>query len=204
MKIDPNDLSDQDNYYLLMGCVVPRPIAWVSTVGANGVVNAAPFSCYMVVTNRPPIISFSVGQRRDGKKDTVKNIEYSGDFVINAVDDELAEAMNLTSADFPPEVSELEEAKLIPVASELVKSPRISEAPISLECKVVKLLEMGKGPNAVIFGEVVRYHLRDGLYSDKSVDPSLLKPLGRLAGDLYCRSHDVFTMKRASLPSFDS
>ncbi len=203
MEIDPTTLTDSDNYYLLMGVVVPRPIAWVSTIGENGVANAAPFSCFMVVSTRPPIICVSVSHRRGEKKDTVRNIEYTGDFVVNVVDDDMAEPMNITGGDFPPDVSEFKEARLTPVPSDLIKSPRIGEAPISMECKVERMLQLGAGPNTVIFGNVLRYHLRDGLYRDGQVDPTLLKPLGRLAKDFYCHTHDVFIMKRHSIPSFE-
>lgn len=203
VKIDPTTLSDRDNYYLLMGVVVPRPIAWVSTMGQNGVANAAPFSGFMVASSRPPIICFSVAHRHSEKKDTVRNIEYTGDFVVNVVDELMAEAMNVTGGDFPPEVSEFKEARLTPVPGDLIRSPRIGEAPISLECRVERMFQMGADPNTVIFGNVLRYHLRDGLYGDGQVDPTRLKPLGRLAKDFYCHTQDIFVMKRHAVPSFE-
>ena len=128
MKIDTNDLALQDSSHLLSDIVVPRPIAWVSTVDKNGVFNLAPFSCYGLVSGLPMVVGFSVGSYRDGqKKDTLRNIELTNDFVINVVTENLASAMNVTSAPYPSEVSEFVKAGLTPVKADIVNAPMVAE-----------------------------------------------------------------------------
>jgi flavin reductase (DIM6/NTAB) family NADH-FMN oxidoreductase RutF len=192
-------------YKLLIGCIVPRPIAWVSTVGADGVNNVAPFSFFMGVCNNPPTLAFSVGPRAGasetrpvGTKDTVRNLEATGDFVVNVVDDTLAEQMNLTSGEYPPEVDEFQVAGLTATASVKVRAPRVREAPISLECRVAQILRVGRGPHSLVLGEIVYFHLRDDLYDRATgrIDMKRLKPVGRLAGEMYTHVHDLFEMKR--------
>ncbi len=130
MQLDPQTLSQHDVYRLLIGCVVPRPIAWVSSVGEDDVPNLAPFSFFMGVCGDPPTIAFSSGRREGNKKDTVHNIEHTGDFVVNIVDDDLAEQMNLTAGDYPPEVDEFCLTGLTPVPGHKVHAPYVAEAPI--------------------------------------------------------------------------
>ena len=136
MEIDPRSMPSSAVYKLLIGCIVPRPIAWVSTVSADGVANLAPFSFFMGVCNEPPTIAFSSGRREGNKKDTVANAEHTGDFVVNVVDDSLAERMNLTSGEYPPEVDEFALTGLTAAPGVKVRAPRLAEAPISLECRV--------------------------------------------------------------------
>ncbi|MDP2949082.1 MAG: flavin reductase family protein [Chloroflexota bacterium] len=185
-------------YQLLSDAVVPRPIALVSTIGPEGIPNVAPFSFFNAVCSSPPTIAFSVSRRRGELKDTLRNIQYGGEFVVNIVDDAIAEQMNATSADFPPEISEFQTTGLTPVASDLVGAPRVGEAPVSLECKLVQVVEIGQGPrrSALIIGEVVLFHVRDGLYLDGRIDPRRLKAVGRLSGNLYCRTWEIFEMVR--------
>ena len=135
MQLDPAVMPQQSVYKLLIGCVVPRPIAWVSTVSADGVHNLAPFSFFMGVCNEPPTIAFSSSRREGNKKDTVTNAEHTGDFVVNVVDDPLAEHMNLTSGEYPPEVDEFAVTGLTAAPGVKVRAPRLAEAPISLECR---------------------------------------------------------------------
>lgn len=200
MQIDPASAPPQAIYKLLIGCVVPRPIAWVSTVGANGVNNVAPFSFFMGVCNDPPTIAFSSGPRGapGAHKDTVANAEFTGDFVVNVVDDALAEQMNLTSGEYPPDVDELAMAGLTAAPSVKVRAPRVAEAPISLECRVAQILRVGRGPHSLILGEIVHFHVRDELYDAGTgrIDMHRLKPVGRLAGHMYTHVHDIFEMKR--------
>src|SRR5215468_5028255 len=147
MQLDPSVMPQQSVYKLLIGCVVPRPIAWVSTVSAEGVPNLAPFSFFMGVCNDPPTIAFSSGRREGAKKDTVANIEHTGDFVVNVVDDPLAEHMNLTSGEYAPEVDEFALTGLTAAPGVKVRAPRLVEAPISLECRVDRIIPVGRGPN---------------------------------------------------------
>lgn len=198
MELDPATIAPQNVYKLLIGCVVPRPIAWVSTVGADGVHNLAPFSFFNAVCNEPPIVMFSSGPRDGHTKDTVRNLEHTGDFVVNVVDDALAEAMNLSSGEYPSEVDEFALAGLTAVAGVKVRSPRVGEAPIAMECRVSQILHIGHGPHSVVLGQIVHFHVRDDVYEARTgrIDLRRLRPVGRLAGDLYTRVHDLFEMKR--------
>lgn len=198
MELDPKAIGEAATYKLLIGCVVPRPIAWVSTVDAAGVRNLAPFSFFMGVCGDPPTIAFSSGPREGGSKDTVRNVEASGEFVVNVVDDAHAEAMNASSGEYPPEVDEFAVAGLTAAPGVRVKAPRVATAPISLECRVAQIVRVGHGPHSVVFGEIVYLHVRDDLYdaSTGRIDVAALHPLGRLAGHLYSHTHDIFEMKR--------
>jgi len=198
MELDPRTAAPEAVYKLLIGCVVPRPIAWVSTVDDRGVNNLAPFSFFMGVCNDPPTIAFSSGPRAAGRKDTVRNAEHTGDFVVNVVDDPLAERMNLTSADYPPEVDEFAVTGLTARPGARVRAPRLAEAPISLECRVAQVVTVGRGPHSLVLGEIVYFHVRDELYDGATgrVNMHRLKPVGRLAGHLYAHVHDIFEMKR--------
>ena len=200
MELDPQTAPPESIYKLLIGCVVPRPIAWVSTVGADGVHNLAPFSFFMGVCQNPPTIAFSSSARAADKKDTVKNALHTGDFVVNVVDDPLAERMNLTSGEYPPEVDEFALSGLTAAPSVKVRAPRVLEAPINLECRIVHTLPVGRGPNTLVLGEIVHFHLRDDVYDAHTgrVDMHRLRPVGRLAGHLYTHVHDIFEMKRPS------
>jgi flavin reductase (DIM6/NTAB) family NADH-FMN oxidoreductase RutF len=198
MELDPNVIGEVAAYKLLIGCVVPRPIAWVSTVDPAGVRNLAPFSFFMGVCGDPPTIAFSSGPRDGGGKDTARNVEASGEFVVNVVDDAHAEAMNASSGEYPPEVDEFTVAGLQAAPGVRVKAPRVATAPISLECRLAQIVRVGHGPHSVVFGEIVYLHVRDDLYEAATgrIDVAALHPLGRLAGHMYSRTHDVFEMKR--------
>lgn len=196
MELDPQALPATSVYKLLISSVVPRPIAWVSSVDAAGVRNLAPFSYFMAITDEPPIIAFSCSPRAGAKKDTLRNVEATGEFVVNVVDDDRAEQMNLTSGDFPAEVDEFAVTKLTPVPSSLVKAPRVAEAPINMECRVVRILPVGKAN--LVLGQVVRWHVREDVYDRATgrFDMHRLKPVGRLCGNLYSHIHQIFEMKR--------
>ena len=198
MQFDPQIVAPQSIYKLLIGCVVPRPIAWVSSLSDDAIPNLAPFSFFMAVCNNPPTLAFSSGRREDKKKDTVRNIEYTQDFVVNLVDDALAEQMNFTSGEYPPAVDEFALTGLTAAPGIKVKAPRVAEAPISMECRVVQILPVGHGPHSLVLGEIVYFHIRDDLYDPNTgrIDMHRLHPVGRLAGNLYTHVHDIFEMKR--------
>ncbi len=196
MQLDPETMVKTDVYKLLIGCVVPRPIAWVSSIDEDGIPNLAPFSFFMGVCNDPPMIAFSSGRREDAKKDTVQNIEHTRDFVVNIVDDALAEKMNLTSGDYPPNVDEFSLTGLTAADSVKVKAPRVLEAPANLECRVSQIIPVGHGPHSLVLGEIVYFHVRDALYENGRIDQHGLRPVGRLAGQLYSHTHDIFELKR--------
>ena len=200
MQLDPHTMKQESIYKLLIGCVVPRPIAWVSTVGPDGVNNLAPFSFFMGVCSEPPTIAFSSGPRAKNRKDTVRNAEHTGDFVVNVVDDDLAEQMNLSSGEYPPEVDEFALTGLTAAPGTRVRAPRVTQAPISLECRVARIIPVGRGPHSLVLGEIVYFHVRDDLYETATgrIDVARLRPVGRLAGNSYAHVHDIFQMKRPS------
>ena len=198
------DLPPRDRYKLLCGAVVPRPIALVTSLGRNGVVNAAPFSFFNVFAENPPLIVLGLQHKTDGApKDTTRNIRETGEFVVNLVDEPLARGMNICATDFPPDISEIAAAGLDLAASVTVAAPRIATAPFSLECRRHTILTFGPDRDLLI-GEVLHLHARPGI-----VDPATLRtdtvayrPIGRLAGDLYCRQGEVFAMERRSAEDF--
>ena len=203
MKIDVLGMRQRDLHHLLMSVVVPRPIAWVSTVSEDGIFNLAPFSAYTTVSIMPAMIGFAVAPTRDGyKKDTLRNIEATKDFVVNVVTETLAKVMNVTSASYPPEVDEFKEARLTAVPADLVKAPMAAESPINLECRLTQILEFSDAPRISYFviGEVLIIHVKDELYVDEEIRLSELKAIGRLGGgigsDMYCRTNDSFVMGR--------
>jgi flavin reductase (DIM6/NTAB) family NADH-FMN oxidoreductase RutF len=198
VQVDPRTLSSTAVYKLLISSVVPRPIAWVSSVDADGVANLAPFSYFMAITDEPPTIAFSCSPRAGNRKDTLRNVEATGEFVVNVVDDDRAEQMNLSSGDYPPELDEFALTKLTPAPSVVVKAPRVAEAPISMECTVVRILPVGRAH--LTLGEIVQWHVRDDVYDAATgrLDMHRLRPVGRLTGNLYSHIHDIFEMKRPS------
>ncbi len=203
MKISPDGLTEAESYKLISGIIVPRPIAWVSTISPKGVFNVAPFSFFTGIATQPPTLGFSVGLRRGRKKDTLRNIEYARDFVISLVDESLASKMNITAVDFPRHVSEFTEAGVTAVPSEKIKSPRIAESPVNLECKLLKILKIGVSQHRFIIGEIVQFHLREGLLSGKyRIDFLKLNALGRLAGALYCRGNDFLEIPRLNYDKY--
>ncbi len=199
MKIDPTNLDRRDSHELLAGAIMPRPIAFVSTVGEDGVFNVAPFSFFAPLRTQPMLAGFNTGWKKDGqKKDTLVNIEFSRDFVINVVTESLAEAMNQASKNYPSYVDEFKEVGLTPLRADIVKPPMVAESPINMECRLVQILEFGDTPSrtSFIIGEVVRVHIKDELYINGEIEPSKLKAIGRLGGAFYCRTTDIFEMRR--------
>jgi flavin reductase (DIM6/NTAB) family NADH-FMN oxidoreductase RutF len=196
--IDPSTLTNRERYRLMTSAIIPRPIALVTSIGRNGVINAAPFSYFNGVTSSPPILSVSVGYRKGKAKDTGRNIRETGEFVVNIVSKSMAEKMNRTSGDFPPDVSEIIEADLATITSEIVAPPRLAESPVQMECKLYKLIEIGEGPNDLILGEVLRVHLNPDVRIDERyhIDPASVDAIGRLGGLQYCTTRDVFEMVR--------
>jgi flavin reductase (DIM6/NTAB) family NADH-FMN oxidoreductase RutF len=199
MKIVPGELGKIEAHELMMSAIVPRPIAFVSTVGENGIFNLAPYSSFSSAGVKPAFVSFHVGLKRDGRqKDTLRNIQFSKDFVINVVTENLAEQMNRTAAEYSPDVDEFKEAGLTAIPSDLVKAPRVAESPVSMECRLFEILELPPSPDAghVIIGQVVLVHVSDDLWTGNDVDITRLRSVGRLGGQLYCRVNDIFEMKR--------
>jgi flavin reductase (DIM6/NTAB) family NADH-FMN oxidoreductase RutF len=198
MIIETASLEPREGYKLLTGAVVPRPIAWVSSVSADGKLNLAPFSFFQGVCGDPPTVMISVGRRPDGVlKDTGLNVLETGEFVVNVVSLELGAAMNESSRDYPYGLSEFEPAGVQAAPSRLVRPPRVAEAPIALECRLVNRVNVGRDEGyTVLFGEVVCFHVRDDLYDRGRIDFERLQPLGRLAGNLYSRPGELLELVR--------
>lgn len=205
MQIDPAALTQQQLYKILVGSVVPRPIAWVSTLNAAGQRNLAPFSFFNVVCPQPPTLSIATQIRgTDGlEKDTAYNIRATGEFVVNIVTEATLSAMNITSTEFAPEVDEFAAARLTPAPSIMVKPPRVLESPIQFECKLNQIVMIQNGPNnapgggSLILGTIVYIHVSDEVLLDNyKIDARALHPVGRLAGAEYCHVTDLFALER--------
>ena len=201
MEFDFTTLPPKDRYRLLIGSVVPRPIALVTTRDERGVPNAAPFSFFNCFSHDPPIVALGMELRAEGGlKDTVRIIRVTREFVVNLVDEAIAERMNICAVDFPEGMNELSEAGLTAVPSSVVKPPRIAESPVNMECKLIEELRFGEGgKRSIVLGEVLRFHIRDEVLAPGGrIDLDAMKPVGRLAGSGYVRISDRFDMKRMS------
>jgi flavin reductase (DIM6/NTAB) family NADH-FMN oxidoreductase RutF len=205
MTFDLPGMGHVDVYRLLQGAVLPRPIAFVSTRSADGVNNLAPFSFFNVVCADPPTICFSPMRRGPQalKKDSLVNIETTGEFVVNVVDESFVGPMNQCSADFEPDESEWVACGLTAVASEVVAPPRVGESPIQMECKLRQVVEISDRPGggSLVIGEVVRMHVRDDLLDNGRILMERWKPIGRAAGATYVRCTDTFDLPRPAVPS---
>jgi flavin reductase (DIM6/NTAB) family NADH-FMN oxidoreductase RutF len=200
MQIDVSRTPVVEVYQALVGIVTPRPIAWVTTVDGAGRVNLAPFSFFNAFGANPPVVVFSPTNRRDGsKKDTLLNVEATGEFVVHAAVASLAEKINATSKELPPGESEVEYASLHTTQSVKVRPPRLVEAPVAMECKVRQVIPIGSGAIAanLVIGEVLMMHVDDGvLDASGRVDPRKLKTVARLGQDYWCHTSDLFEQRR--------
>ena len=204
LSLNPADCDLKQIYKLLVGIVVPRPIALVSTVDRNGIANLAPFSAFCQVGVHPPAVLFCPALRAPGdagpglRKDTLRNVEETGEFVVNTVSEAIAAAANETASEVPPDVDEFELAGLTPIASEVVRPSRVAESPAQMECKLLQIVYVGREPGAgvVVLGEVVRFHVREDLFDDFRVDPAGLDAVGRMAGNTWVRTRDRIELIR--------
>jgi flavin reductase (DIM6/NTAB) family NADH-FMN oxidoreductase RutF len=202
MIVDPGDHAAADIYKLMVGVIVPRPIAFVSTLSAAGVRNLAPFSFFTAISADPPVVCFAPVIGANGRtKDTLRNAEETGEFVVNVVTEDIAEQMNLCSPEYPPDVDEFEISGLTALASDLVKPPRVAESRINMECRLHQIVHVSTKPlgGSLVMGEVLRFHIADGLFHDYKIDQGLLKAIGRLGGPAYVRTTDRFDMPRPKL-----
>ncbi len=199
MELDPAALSENEQYKLMTGCVVPRPIALVTTLGRFGP-NAAPFSLFNMAGSAPPMVMFSVGNQGDGReKDTIQNLRHLPEFVVHICNEAIAERMNVCATDFPAGVNELEKAGFTALPAVRVRPPRIAEAPVQMEGRVMRIIDAGERHH-VVLGEIVWFHFHDGIVNERyRVDFARLNPIGRLSGPNYARIQDVFQMERQFL-----
>jgi len=205
MKFDPDKQSFKDNHRLMIGSIVPRPIAFVSTKSKNGILNQAPFSYFNGVCSNPPTIMFAPARRGyDGlTKDTLNNIRDTKEFVVNIISEGIVEPMVACATDFEKEVNEFEVSGLTPVDSVKVAPPCVKESKISFECRLQTIVPVGEaepGGGFVVIGNIVMFHVDDDVYRDGRIDLDALKPVGRLAGNNYSRINDVFTVVRQIKP----
>ena len=202
MKVDPATLSPDAAYFWQAATILPRPIAWTSTLNEDGTANLAPFSFFTGVSADPPTCLICVARRRqqpDGTrppKDTWRNIERSGEYVIHVVNDALGGQMNATAHDFPYGTDEFAAAGLTKLASDRVAPPRIGEAPEAMECRLERIVEVGRAGTAVIIGEILLWHVHDELLVNGRIDPGRLDAIGRMGGPTYTRTRDRFDMTR--------
>jgi flavin reductase (DIM6/NTAB) family NADH-FMN oxidoreductase RutF len=181
----------------MIGIIVPRPIAWISTVSREGVLNIAPFSFFTGITSDPPTVCFAPARKAGSrKKDTLDNVEATGEFVVNVVTEELAEKMNDTATDYPPDIDEFERAGLTARASDVVAPPCIAESPVHMECRLQRTVPVGNAGATLVIGEVVAFHVDERVISNGIVDPGLLKAIGRMGGATYTRTGDRFDLER--------
>lgn len=176
---DKEELQGRQAYFLITSLVVPRPIAWVSSLAADGTLNLAPHSYFNIISSGPPIVHFT----STGIKDSLTNVKATGEFVINIVNEQMMEQMNVTAANFPPEENEFEWAGIETARSVYVAPPRVARAPAALECKLNQIVSLGNGH--MVFGDVVAIHVDEEVMSEGRVEADLLKPLGRLGGSNY-------------------
>ena len=200
IDIDPATLSPRDAYRLLIGGILPRPIAWVSTIAPDGTCNLAPFSFFTVVCEAPPTICFAPARKPDGgKKDSLANVEATGEFVVNVVGEAQVSAMSHTSASVGPEVDEFALAGLVAVPSTVVRPPRVAGVPVAYECRLVQVVHVGgdaAGAGSLVIGSVVRVHVAAEAWRDGRIDIDVARQVGRAAGDDYVRTRDRFALRR--------
>jgi flavin reductase (DIM6/NTAB) family NADH-FMN oxidoreductase RutF len=200
MRILPSGRAPRDVYRLMTAMIVPRPIAFVSSLSREGVRNLAPFSFFTAVSANPPVVCFSpmIRGADASRKDTLLNIEATGEFVVNIVSEEIARQMNACSADVPPEVDEFTLSGLTPVPSETVAPPRVLESKASMECRLLQVVHVSPLPlgGSLVLGEVLLFHVDDRLFDNGRLDPRALHPIGRMGGSTYVRTTDTFEMPR--------
>jgi flavin reductase (DIM6/NTAB) family NADH-FMN oxidoreductase RutF len=194
-ELDPKTLPAEQAYRLLTGVVVPRPVAWVTTLSAAGTVNLAPFSAFTFVSPKPPMLAISVGRKAGVYKDTARNILATEEFVVHIADQPLLEPLHQSSIEHPPEVSEVEALGLATHPSVHVKPPRLSAAPIAMECKLRHCIEFGETRSRLLVGEIVLFHFRDGLLNNGKIESKDLNPVCRLGGPRYATLGDIVTMQ---------
>jgi flavin reductase (DIM6/NTAB) family NADH-FMN oxidoreductase RutF len=195
MRIDPAYLDAETAYRLITGVVVPRPIAWVTSLSATGVLNLAPFSAFTFVSPKPPMLAISVGRKGGIYKDTAQNILNNEEYVVHIADSSLMTAVHESSTEHPPDVSEVEELRLSTLPGERIKVPRLAAAPIAMECRFRQCLEFGETRSRLIVGEVLVFHIRDGLLNNGKIETEALDPIARIAGPRYAKMGEIVTLK---------
>ena len=199
LSFDPSMNTERENYKLLIGSIIPRPIAFVTSLGKSGTLNGAPFSYFNIVSSNPPMISLAI-QRNGGKqKDTARNILETKEFVVHIVDQDNVEKVNETAASLPPDQSEIERAQLTPVQSTQISVPGIKEAKVRFECTLEHSVELGGEDSTgcdLLIGKVVQFHIDDCLHENGRINPLALGAVSRLAGQSYAKIGEIFELER--------
>jgi flavin reductase (DIM6/NTAB) family NADH-FMN oxidoreductase RutF len=199
-ELDLRTLDSTAAYKLLIGAIIPRPIAFVSTINSAGVGNLAPFSFFNGVCSAPPSLVFSITRKNDGtKKDTLRNIEENGQFVVNTVSESMAKPMNECSADYPYGVDEMKKVGLTPLLSTLIRPARVKESPVQMECELIQTVEIGNGgvgSATLVIGKILKMHILTDAYESGKIKLEKIQPLARLAGASYGRIDGVFELPR--------
>lgn len=198
MKIFADSMGPEQTYKLLTGIVVPRPIAWVSTLSETGLTNVAPFSCYTIVSNMPPMIGINIGRKAGVRKDTATNILFNSNFVVNIADETLLEPLHQSAGEYPPQISEAQLLDLETLPGESMPVPRLVAAPISMECRLHSVTPYGDTGAEFFVGEIRVWHIRDGLLNDGKIDSTILRPICRLGGPNYATLGKVVTLQAVS------
>ncbi len=195
MKFAASTLDPESMYKLLTGIVVPRPIAWVTTLSPDGGVNLAPFSAFTFVSNKPPMLGINIGRKAGIMKDTANNIHATGEFVVNIPDDSMIEPVHMSAVEHPPEVSEAELLGLAVAPSTTMRTPRLAQAPISMECRLHRAIAFGDTGSEFFVGEVLDFHIRDDLYVNGKIDTAKLRPICRIGGPNYAKLGEIVSMQ---------
>jgi len=185
-------MGTEEAYRLIVGCVAPRPVAWITTQSESGRVNAAPFSSYNYVAHSPPMLAVNIGSRKGELKDTARNIVETREFVVNVATEATLELMHASGADYPPEIGEPEALGIELAPSTLVRPPRIPATPIQMECRLEHVLPLGRGLNTLYIGEVVAFHLSETIFNGRHVDAVAMRPIARLGGPYYAGLGEIF------------
>jgi flavin reductase (DIM6/NTAB) family NADH-FMN oxidoreductase RutF len=192
--VDGDSLDTETAYRLIVGCVAPRPVAWITSIDEQGRVNAAPFSSYNYVATSPPMLAINIAARASSgaTKDTARNIVSSREFVVNVATEHNMELMHRSAQEYAPDVSEIEALGIPLLASRHVKPPRIAISPVQMECRLDQVIVLGRGINTLYIGEVVAFHLSDDVYDGKRVDTASMRPIARLGGPFYAGLGEIF------------
>lgn len=200
--LDPDKMDRASLYKIVAGAIVPRPIGFISTISADNVRNAAPFSFFNGISDLPPLVCVSIARHDadDRRKDTLKNIVDTGEFVANIVDEELATAQDICAHEFPPEVDEFEMAGISPEESVLVRAPGIKESLVNFECRAVQVIPLPESLYTLVIGRICMMHIHPEVLTENGrIDLLRLRPIGRLIGNAYCHTSDQFVLKHDTL-----
>jgi flavin reductase (DIM6/NTAB) family NADH-FMN oxidoreductase RutF len=199
ISVDPSTNTERENYKLLIGSIIPRPIAFVTSISKDGILNGAPFSYFNIVSSNPPMISLAIQRSKGRQKDTARNIIESKEFVVHIVDEQNVEKVNITAANLPPEQSEIVLANLTPIDSIKISVPGVMEAKIRMECILEHSVELGEKDVSgcdLLIGKVVQFHIENEIYEDGKINPRVLGAVSRLAGNDYAKIGEIFSIER--------